>query len=716
MVNKRKKGKKDTENERKKESKKLVGLLPTCTCSTAMEESEDEIEKRKKEKKENKNLVDMLPTCSTAMEETADERKKGKKESKKRFGLPCSSTKVDNGNDRKTRMKEKKEDKKPVGLLPTCSTAMEETEDERKKGKKEKKVSKKQLGLMRSGRKKGKDERTKGKQKNESKKRVGLLPKCTKCSSTTTGNGRKKGKQEKNDNEQMVDMIPSTTMEESRDEIEKINAEKERKKLIGMLPITMEETGDVGIPVGQLTDDALLIIFSQLSIKEKVASISRVCKRWNRVVKVGAIWRHVDMWEWQEVVPSSVRRSRKLNKPYTRRQAKIEAPAKVTFELRPMIKKERKALKFLQTYISGSLRTLNLCVVSDNILQFLRDNCPKLEILTLGSSFEHRDFLPAPGIRNVDFSLVPSSVVKLKIQSGWAERGKVVPPNPLEGLAKDPFPNMKELILERHVSYPAELFQRLSHCTALKSLSLISFERVGDFAVLAKGLAGLEELCLQSCIRENAATKKVLFQIADNMTSLMHIKLRAGPTPQDEQVSVDCGISRLRSCKNLRQVWLENLHTFSISGFKTLTTGLPNLQEVVLVDCDRVDDAFLEHIQNQLKSLKLLRLIRCVQLTDFGTKFLLHHPSIEHLEIVGKLQTTRVFPTPKIICEIAESMESLKTLKVLITGHPPTDVLKPHFHQLKNMRPEMEIRIYLRPDVEMELFGCRCSYEDDTSG
>ncbi|XP_072021828.1 uncharacterized protein [Amphiura filiformis] len=692
MVNKRKKGKKDTGNERekgKKDSKKVVDMLPTC--STTKEETRNERKTRMKEKNEDKKLVGLLPTCSTAMEETGNERKKG--------------------------LKERKENKNMVDMLPTCSTAMEETEDERKKGKKKKKESKKQLGLTRSGRKKGKDERTKGKQKNESKKQVGLLPKCTKCSITATGNGRKKGKQEKNDNEQMVDMIPSTTMEESWDEIEKRkNAEKERKKLIGMLPITMEETGDVGIPVGQLTDDALLIIFSQLSIKERVASISRVCKRWNRVVKVGAIWRHVDMWEWQEVVPSSVRRSRKLNKPYTRRQAKIEAPAKVTFELRPMIKKERKALKFLQTYISGSLRTLNLCVVSDNILQFLRDNCPKLEILTLGSSFEHRDFLPAPGIRNVDFSLVPSSVVRLKIQSGWAERGKVVPPNPLEGLAKDPFPNMKELILERHVSYPAELFQRLSHCTALKSLSLISFERVSDFAVLAKGLAGLEELCLQSCIRENAATKKVLFQIADNMTSLTHIKLRAGPTPQDEQVSVDSGISRLRSCKNLRQVWLENLHTFSISGFKTLTTGLPNLQEIVLVDCDRVDDAFLEHIQNQLKSLKLLRLIRCVQLTDFGTKFLLHHPSVEHLEIVGKLQTTRVFPTPKIICEIAESMESLKTLKVLITGHPPTDVLKPHFHQLKNMRPEMEIRIYLRPDVEMELFGCRCSYEDDTSG
>ena len=70
----------------------------------------------------------------------------------------------------------------------------------------------------------------------------------------------------------------------------------------------------------------------------------------------------------------------------------------------------------------------------------------------------------------------------------------------------------------------------------------------------------------------------------------------------------------------------------------------------------------------------------------------------------GKLQTTRVFPTPKIICEIAESMDNMKKLKVLITGHPPMDVLKPHFQRLKQLRPQMDITVYLRPDVVVDLF------------
>ena len=366
-------------------------------------------------------------------------------------------------------------------------------------------------------------------------------------------------------------------------------------------------------------------------------------------------------------------------------------------------------MKFLRTYISGALETLNLCIVSNNILRFLRDNCPKLQELSFGSSFGQKDFLPAPGIRTLDFSLVPSTVIKLKIQSGWAERGRVVAPNPLEGLAQDPFPNLEELVLERHVEFPDELLKRISRCPTLKSLSLISFERVGDFSDISQGLVGLEKLCLQSCIRETIATKKLLLQVAENMESLTHIKLRSGPTPQDEMISVDGGISQLKSCKKLRHVWIENIESFSIKGFKSLTSGLPNLHEMILIDCNGVDDCFLEHVQEKLHTLKLLRLVRCIQLTDFGTKFLLGHPSLEHLEIVGKLQTTRVFPTPKIICEVAESVDTLKTLKVLITGHPPIDVLKPHFQHLRHMRPEMEVRVYLRPDVEVELCECKCN-------
>ena len=363
---------------------------------------------------------------------------------------------------------------------------------------------------------------------------------------------------------------------------------------------------------------------------------NRVCKRWNRVVKTGAIWRHVDMWDLRQVLPNSSRRNQKYQKPLTRRQKKIEAPTKIPLELRPLIKKERQALKFLRTYINGSLRTLNLCIVSNNILQFLRDNCPKLEVLCLGSSFNHKDFLPAPGIRTVDFSLIPSSVVQLKIQSGWAERGRVVPPNELQGLAKEPFPNLQELVLERHVSFSPELFLQLSRCTKLRSLSLITFERVNDFEVISKGLSSLEHLCLQSCIRESAITNNILRQISDNMHSLTHIKLRAGTTPPDEERSLNEGISRLRACKKLKRVWIENIQTFTISGFKTLTLGLPNLQEVIFIDCDEVDDDFLELIQAQLKTLKLLRMDRCPKLTDFGTKFLMNHPSMEQLEIVGR--------------------------------------------------------------------------------
>ena len=405
-----------------------------------------------------------------------------------------------------------------------------------------------------------------------------------------------------------------------------------------------------------------------------------------------------------EVLPASVRRNRKMNKPCTRRQTKIEAPARVTYELRPMIKKEKPALKFFRKYATGMLQTLNLSVASDGILQLLHDSCTKLEVLTIGCGFEHREFLPVPGVRTVDLSLMPPSIVRLKIQSGWGERGRIVPPNTLEGLAKHPLPKLRELVLERHVAFSAALFRRLSLCTRLRKLCLISFERVNDLSPIAKRLIDLEELTLQSCIRETATTKKVLQQIAGNMQNLTRIKLRAGPTQPDEFRSIDASIGSLSCCKKLKRVWIENIQSFSVHGFTRLAKGLPHLQEVTLVDCEEIDDGVLEVIRSDLRNLKVLQLERLPRLTDFGMKLLLNHPSLEHLEVVGKLQTTRVFPTPKIICDIAGSMDKLAVLKVLITGHPPTDIMKPHFKELHDMCPNLSVTVWLRPDVTVDFF------------
>jgi hypothetical protein len=61
----------------------------------------------------------------------------------------------------------------------------------------------------------------------------------------------------------------------------------------------MEEESDYR-PWDELIPDALGLIFSNLSLQEKLTVIPRVCKSWGKVVMGPYCWQEIDIEEWSK--------------------------------------------------------------------------------------------------------------------------------------------------------------------------------------------------------------------------------------------------------------------------------------------------------------------------------------------------------------------------------------------------------------------------------
>ncbi|XP_072015255.1 uncharacterized protein [Amphiura filiformis] len=118
-----------------------------------------------------------------------------------------------------------------------------------------------------------------------------------------------------------------------------------------------------------LTDDALIIIFSFLTLYERLM-VMRVSKRCHRILSNPQVWTHVDFWQQQQLTRMTRKRlkSSQYIKPWM-------FPAD-----------KESVLDFLKKYTSGSLKSIYLKVVSNDILTHLKKNCSNLEIISFLSA------------------------------------------------------------------------------------------------------------------------------------------------------------------------------------------------------------------------------------------------------------------------------------------------------------------------------------------
>ncbi|XP_072047488.1 uncharacterized protein [Amphiura filiformis] len=134
-------------------------------------------------------------------------------------------------------------------------------------------------------------------------------------------------------------------------------------------------------PISMLNIDTLLVIFNFLSLYEKLIAM-RVSKKWHLIIKNHA-WTVIDFRD-----RGSTRKVKKSSRIF-RRFVSQNGPN--TFEYReygnewkfPM--NENNVLKFLTLYAGIGLQEIHVTVANDEIMSYLRVNCPNINTLGIRS-------------------------------------------------------------------------------------------------------------------------------------------------------------------------------------------------------------------------------------------------------------------------------------------------------------------------------------------
>ncbi|XP_072016206.1 uncharacterized protein [Amphiura filiformis] len=120
--------------------------------------------------------------------------------------------------------------------------------------------------------------------------------------------------------------------------------------------------------IDALTDDALIIIFSFLTLYERLM-VMRVSKRCHSILSNPQVWTHVDFWQQQQM---------------TKPRKKLRASRNSKTWMFPNNKES--VLDFLKKYTGGSLKSIYLKVVSNDILTHLQKHCGNLETVSFSAT------------------------------------------------------------------------------------------------------------------------------------------------------------------------------------------------------------------------------------------------------------------------------------------------------------------------------------------
>lgn len=195
-----------------------------------------------------------------------------------------------------------------------------------------------------------------------------------------------------------------------------------------------------------LPDSVLLEIFSYLPVRDRIR-LSRVCRRWKRLVDDRWLWRHVDL---------------------------------TVYRMRPKV-----MWHLLRRYMASGLHSLRLCgylsagsqapQLSPALMRALGQKCPNLQRLCL-----HRADLSVVPVTSLPCTLRTLELHSCEIPMAWLLKGQ------------DPtvLPLLQCLVLDRVPAFRDEHLQGLTSFRALRSLVL-----GGTYRVTEAGLdASLQEL------------------------------------------------------------------------------------------------------------------------------------------------------------------------------------------------------------------------------
>ncbi|XP_015671197.1 F-box/LRR-repeat protein 12 [Protobothrops mucrosquamatus] len=309
--------------------------------------------------------------------------------------------------------------------------------------------------------------------------------------------------------------------------------------------------------LSSLPDSLLLQILVWLPPRDRVG-VTRVCKRWHRLVRDNFLWRHVDL--------SSCRIS-----------------SKILWHL-------------LRNYFQGSLWTLKLRgsllsfrkqeVLTSALMQALGKQCPKLQQLSLMEL----------DLRSFQYGCMPSSLTSLELRCCeipfvWFQ----VPDTSCS------FPRIQQLAIWNVPAFSNQHLLNIATQSTLKTLILSEVYRITDVGIqaVAPHLKDLQHLSLCHCSIGDSA----MHFVGRHLKQLNHLDLRSNSL-------TDVGLLCLIGLPILESLCLKDCNQLSPETILIVCQSFPSLKHL---DLSRIDfeDKIFQKIQLGLPSCTVANTIPC---------------------------------------------------------------------------------------------------------
>ncbi|XP_072028004.1 F-box/LRR-repeat protein 12-like [Amphiura filiformis] len=403
-----------------------------------------------------------------------------------------------------------------------------------------------------------------------------------------------------------------------------------------------------GCPVDIITNDALIIIFSFLTLYERLM-VMRVNKRFHRILSNPQAWTHIDFWQEQEM-----------------RYCTWMFP-----------KKEKAVLDFLKRYTSGSLKSIYLHVTSEKIRSHLQQTCGNLETIS---------FLSANGKEHAVFdseytdSRLPHYHDCIILPVADSVRVYEIP---LEGFDCYKCSHIQPAIQK-------SLMLRLGKCKNLRRLTITGIKA---FFVTPEGWDALSQEITElnfliKHIRSNTNSREIcralvaLLKLTKVSSFRLNIETRGDGFNIDEFL---CGIAE--KWQDLTRLTLTGIHQPSSEISALVISALTQLQELELSG-KMITDENMALIATHLKKLTSLKLTDGYY-TASGIRDLYGHPSIERLYLVQEKDYSTNDEYVSAVYDVILSLP--KIVYVQFTGYDVAE--RRNWKHIEEISPNVRIEV-----------------------
>ncbi|XP_072047494.1 uncharacterized protein [Amphiura filiformis] len=366
-------------------------------------------------------------------------------------------------------------------------------------------------------------------------------------------------------------------------------------------------------PIGMLNIDTLLVIFNFLSLYEKLIAM-RVSKEWHLIIKNHA-WTVIDFRDrgpTRKVEESSrlFRRFVSQNGPnmfeYREYGNEWEFPIN-----------GNDVLKFLTLYAGIGLQEIYLSVASDEIMRYLRVNCPNISTLGIRFEMEWKEWsnvrvYPKHDYGNL-YQLLNFLPKLQRLDLAWPTHWRRYQ------IEWNCYEQIIQLIHKCKLRYISLHWVDLSFLSMLKKMSPVT-------------LKSLREMELNFKFGEEETADEILSSTVGCMTSLTCFKITGEPLIYEDIVG-DRLLPSIAHLTNLKMLTLRRV-SYSTEAFEMMIQRLLNLETLVL-DGNSVTSSVVNLISIHLKKIKSLQLSPLFSSEYFSEclQSLSYHPTLENLAV-----------------------------------------------------------------------------------